>query len=188
MELVSISAMPNIVDFDTNVSIFRNTRAVDIADKINAIGEAIKAHNNDEIIAKVNTYVNGELQPKLQTIADTLETTINQHETDTSDLITNLFDAFEDSVTTNLNAYTIATAAYTIEQSNSLSFTGNTGNVVRDENDNLKVWTVGNTTYEVLSVNDKGSILTASETITVVKNYTFTYLADDITLESITEV
>ena len=79
MVLEQIDLMPTITDFTTNVSIFRNTRAMDIPDKMNAIGEAIKEHNNTEIVAKVNTYISTEVQPKLQGITDTLETTMNNY-------------------------------------------------------------------------------------------------------------
>lgn len=143
-----------IPEYTTNVQIFRNTRAVEIPDRLNAVAQDLKDFSNavaedetnhvntsfealteyvSETMAGVRTHVNTEVVAKVNTMLDKVETDQNSFQTSITNQQTTYESAetaarlaFQNSVTDNLGHYVNDTdgIVYSTDQVNSLHFSG----------------------------------------------------------------
>jgi len=197
LEPIEIDAL-ELVPYTTNVKIFKSTPAVELPTKLNAVADDFKTWNNNEIGTKGQSYLNTSvtsltdyINTSMGTVVDfinnvvvdnqnTFETNITDQQNTFETNITDQQNTFETNITTNIGNYLDTHGAgYSISQTNSLEFTGNTtteydaqGRVVR--------FVSGAKETKNIAYNSQGNITSFTEVITVdgvnyTKNYTVAY-------------
>lgn len=145
MAITQLSPLPalSIDAYASNVAIFRSTRAVDVPDKLNAIGNDFKSWLNNNVMDATTDYIN----QSMTTIVNYVNTSMSGIDDDLTDYKDNLnsewstykddltgeWSTFKGDLETNLSSYLDSSGAgYSIAQINQLIFSGDAIDPVYD--------------------------------------------------------
>ena len=161
-----------------DVSIFRNTRAIDVPDKLNAVAGSIKLYTNIEITAPVQKYINANMSAVSTYINDSMETIVSGQNKFTSDMAEDIGGYLDDSG-----------AGYNTQQSRSLIETGSTGAVVFDDYERITSAVQGVLTTSNIIYDELDNITSFIETISIATStlYAVSYDSDGNVTTSVTE-
>ena len=142
--------------YTKDVSIFRNTRAIDIPGKIDSVVNSMKVYANTEITTPVEIHVMEVMRNAVDHI-NTSITSMNGEQTKfISDMQENISGYLDD-----------AGAGYSVSQARSLKETGNTGEVVTDDEGRITSAQQGVMTTSSVMYDDDNRVVSFSETITI---------------------
>lgn len=139
-----------------DVSIFRNTRAIDVPDKLDAVANSIKLYANVEITGPVQRYVNYNLTNVHTYVNDSIAAVVADQSRFTRDMSEDISGYLDDSG-----------AGYNVGQSRSLIETGVTGDVEFDELGRITSSVQGVLTTSNITYDNTDRITRFTETITV---------------------
>ena len=157
-----------------DVSIFRNTRAIDIPDKLNSIANNVKSYINTDITTPVLSYMNSNISTMHAYINDVAEQVVADQTT------------FTTNMTSNLSGYVDNSGVgYSAAQARTLVQTGETGTITYDGSNRITGATQGAITTSLITYDDSGNITSFTESITVDSittstNYSVSYGDDGI--------
>jgi len=171
-----------IPSFNTNVSIFTSTMAIEVPAKLNAVATDVKNFLRDELTTPINAFINNSIA-SITTANNTAVTTITSYINDViindinlslssinSDNITfqvtllDDVDVFKNTLLGNIAGLLGVGAGYTINQSNDLIF-GGMSEISLNSSGRVSSYTSGVRTVSNVTYNDDGLIVSYMETI-----------------------
>jgi len=151
-----------LAPYGSNVKIFEHTLAIDVPDRLDSIAESFLQFNNESMSA-INQNISDNMEMIHTYVGTTIVDDLNTFKLNLSNNIQTL----NNNMMTNIGQYLDSNGAgYSIEQVNSLIFSGNTSYVL-DANGNITSMVDGAMTTSNVLYNSDGFIESYTETILI---------------------